>query len=106
MPTFSAADIVGKTLICKETVPVYSLPNAADKDNLIGSVAPGESAGVVYSWVGGVDGKPLYWQFQNTAGKFYYVMHKPGRFDVKALKDQGTLTTQEKHFALEHLQSF
>lgn len=96
MPTFSAADIVGKTLIAKETVPVYSLPNAAVASNLIGSIAPGESVGVVYSWIGGNEGKPLYWQFESTAGGFYYVMHKAGRFDVRALKDQGALTTAEK----------
>jgi hypothetical protein len=96
MPTYSAADIVGKTLIAKEIVPIYSLPNAAVKENLIGSIDPGESLGVVYSWVGGTDGKPLYWQFKGSAGKFYYAMHKAGRFDVRALQDQGVLTTEER----------
>lgn len=95
MPTFSADQIVNKALIAKKPVPVYDLPFYDKLSKQIAVIKPGDTIGVVYSWVGGTPGKPLNWQFKGNAGKMYYVAHVKGYFDVQALRDQGVQTTAE-----------
>ena len=95
MPTFSAAEIVGKTLIAKQLTPVLAAPSYRPGAIEIATVRPGQPVGVVYSWTGGKAGEPLNWQFTD-GNRFYYVQHKAGAFDVSALRQQGALTTQEK----------
>jgi len=95
MPTFSADQIVGKSLIAKKTVTVYDLPFYAPGAKVITQVRPGQTLGVVFSYVGGTPGKPLNWEFKGNAGKMYYVPHVTGYFDVNALRDQGAQTSAE-----------
>jgi hypothetical protein len=95
MPTFSADQIIGKTLIAKKTVTVYDLPFYADGAKVLTQVRPGQSIGKVFSYVGGTPGKPLNWQFEGAGGRMYYVPHVSSYFDVPALRDQGTQTTAE-----------
>lgn len=95
MPTFSAAEIVGKTLIAKQATPVFNAPSYKPGALEIATVKTGQPVGVVYSWTGGKAGEPLNWQFTDGS-RFYYVQHKTGAFDVSALRQQGALTTQEK----------
>ena len=95
MPTFSADQIVGKTLIAKKTVMVYDLPFYINGAKQIARVKPGDTIGVVFSWVGGTPGKPLNWEFKGNAGKMYYVPHVPSYFDINALREQGVVTTGE-----------
>lgn len=95
MPTFSADQIVGKSLIAKKELAVYDLPFYVPGAKQIARIKPGVTAGVVFSWVGGTPGKPLNWEFKGNGGKIYYIPHVTGYFDVKALRDQGTQTTTE-----------
>ena len=92
MAIFSAEKIVGKTLIAKSQVNVYSLPND-NKQYKIAVVKKGAYVGTVYSWVQKPSG--LYWQFQ-SGSSFYYVKHFTGAFDIDKLKKQGTLTVEEQ----------
>lgn len=92
MATFSAAEIVGKTLIAKSQVNVYSLPDDS-KQYKIAVVKKGAYVGTVYSWIQKPGG--LFWQFQ-SGNSFYYVKHFTGAFDVTKLKKQGALTVEEQ----------
>ena len=95
MPTFSAADIVGKTLIAGTWVPLKRLPFDAAPD--IYNVQPGSSVGVVYSFLlPDKDRERMYWTFYDTNGKAYYAEHIEGRFSVQGLTDQGVKTTLDK----------
>ena len=92
-PVYSADQIVGKTLIAKAKVTLYNLPY--DDAAPIGSVQPGQTVGIVVSWL---DADPssgrsrLYWQFVDSSGNFFYAPHYTGEFDVQSLVDQGALT--------------
>lgn len=98
MPSYSADQIVGKTLFAKKPTPVYNLPsfypNAVKK--LV--IKPGEIIGTVYSWVGGSAGQPLNWMFKTKVGLqevTYYTKHEDDNVDKDLLKDQGVKTTKE-----------
>ena len=95
MPTFNAEQILDKTLIARQRVTAYDLPTYTTGAQPLGVVEPGQPVGVVYSYTGGTADRPLNWQFKTTSGRAYYVAHKPGAFDVSALRQQGVLTTQE-----------
>jgi len=95
MPTFSADQIVGKTLTARRTLVAFDLPIYEQGFKKIGEIKPGQSAGVVFSYVGGRPGEPLHWQFKGNNGKMYYIPHLEGNFLISSLRDQGALTTQE-----------
>jgi hypothetical protein len=98
MPTFNAADIIGKTLIAKSQVPLYRLPN--DGAEVVYNVSPGQSLGIVESFLlPGPDRTNLYWQFKDQDNKFYYSEHKQGIYDVKELANQGALTLEQQQAA-------
>lgn len=98
---YEAKDIIGKSLIARKQINVYSLPDAKAQYK-IAIVLPGNSCGVVYSYIQKPDG--LYWMFYNNT-KPYYIKHSTGAFDVNSLKIQGVLTTEQKKEAerLENL---
>ena len=101
MPTFSADQLTGKTLIAKKPVPLYT---SADKSKKFATVPPGKTVGVVYSYVGGTGGAPLFWMFYAKAAnveKAYYAEHIENAFDIPSLKDQGVKTTGEIEKAKE-----
>lgn len=95
MSIYSAADIVGKTLIAK--VPVMLKRTPQDSAPSIFTAAPGASVGTVFSYIApGVGNKRLYWMFKDSSGRSYYAEHAEGRFDIKAIQSQGVLTADEK----------
>jgi hypothetical protein len=98
MPTFNAADIIGKTLVAKTQVPLLRLPN--DDAPTVYTVAPGQSLGVVQSFLlPGTNRTNLYWQFKDQNNNFYYSEHKQGIYDVKELANQGALTLEQQQAA-------
>ena len=98
MPTFNAADIIGKTLVAKSQVPLYRLPN--DNAAIVYTVSPGQSLGIVQSFLlPGLNRTNLYWQFKDQNNNFYYSEHKQGIYDLKELSDQGALTLQQQQAA-------
>jgi hypothetical protein len=98
MPTFNAADIIGKTLVAKSNVPLYRF--ADDDAAVVYNVSPGQSVGKVESYLlPAANRNNLYWQFKDQNGKFYYAEHKQGIFDVRELAAQGALTLQEQQAA-------
>ena len=95
MPTFNAADIIGKTLVAIKTTDIVRAPK--DDAEVVFEVAPGSSIGTVYSYLlPGANRTNLYWQFLDENNKPYYVEHRPGQFDISTIKDQGVLTLEEK----------
>jgi hypothetical protein len=95
MPIYSAADIIGKTLIAKKSIGIKREPT--DLASIIFTVQPGQSVGIVDSYYNVIPGRSvLYWGFKDANGRNYYAPHLEGYFDLTALKDQGVITTQEK----------
>ncbi|MFA5297625.1 MAG: hypothetical protein WC389_05390 [Lutibacter sp.] len=90
--SYSADDIIGKTLIAKQTTSGYNLPNV--NANKIASYKPGSVIGVVYSFIQNTQG--LFWVINLKGGKSIYLLHAAGKYSIKALKDQGAKTDTEK----------
>jgi hypothetical protein len=101
MPTFSADQIIGKSLIAKKPVVVYDLPFYEKQAKQIAVIKPGALVGRVFSYVGGQPGRPLNWEFIGQNKKTYYVPHVESYFSVEALRDQGVQTTAEAKAAEE-----
>lgn len=100
MPTFNAADIIGKTLVARKTTDI--LRAATDNATVVYEASPGSSIGTVYSYLlPGANRTNLYWQFLDENNKPYYVEHKLGQFDISTIKGQGVLTLEEKQQAAE-----
>lgn len=99
--SYSAADIIGKSLIAKRPIPVYSNTSAGAKPLLV--IPPGGTVGVVYSYIVPKPGNPyMYWQFESPVTKrMYYAKHVVGSFDERSLKDQGVKTAEERTKAEE-----
>ena len=98
MPTFNAADIIGKTLVAKTNIPLYRLPN--DNAEVVFNVTPGQSLGVVQSYLlPGTNRTNLFWQFKDQNNRFYYSEHKQGIYDIDELSNQGALTLQQQQAA-------
>jgi hypothetical protein len=95
--TFSAEQIVGKTLTASKKVSVYSDPT--DTEQPFGYVNAGQPIGVVYSWLdaNAASGRSgLWWAFINSnTNSWYYTPHVAGNFSVSDLKAQGAITVQD-----------
>lgn len=87
----SADQVVGKTLIAKTPVPLKRYAQASAP--AVYTVKSGNVVGIVYSWV--MDGPTLYWAFYDQNGNPYYAEHRPGRFSVAALQQQGAQTLED-----------
>jgi hypothetical protein len=95
MPTFNANDIIGKTLIAKKAIDIVR--SADDSAQSVYEVSPGESVGVVYSYLLPNNARSnIYWMFEDNTGRPYYVKHGVGKFDIKTIQSQGALTLEEK----------
>lgn len=91
MPTYSADQIVGKTLVAKKKVAIHRLPS---KDSpVVYQVNPGITVGVVYSWVQGSNG--IWWMYYDSNNKPYYTLHEPGMYDIKTLTAQGVESLEQ-----------
>lgn len=98
MSSYSADQIIGKTLYAKKPTPVYNLPSYDQNAQKKLVIKPGQIIGTVYSWVGGSPGKPLNWMFKTRVGYqeiTYYTQHEPDNVDKNALQDQGVKTQRE-----------
>jgi hypothetical protein len=93
MPLFSASDIIGKTLIAKNRIPIFRSRNDIKPFAFINA---GQPVGIVYSYLApNYDHPNLWWMFKSN-NKIYYAEHKEGNFDISALKNQGVISTDEK----------
>lgn len=95
MPTYSADQIIDKTLIAKKPVKLYR--QATDSAQPIFTVMPGETIGKVFAYLSpGANRSILFWAFYDDQNRPYYTPHITGNFDIKNLSDQGALTIQEQ----------
>jgi len=95
MSTYSAGDIIGKTLIAASNVPVKK--NPLDSSPVVRTIQKNAPIGVVYAYVNpSSQRKNLYWQFYDTNNQPYWVEHIASYFNYQALRDQGVLSTKEK----------
>jgi hypothetical protein len=100
MATYSADEIIGKTLIAKKSVEILRIAN--DDAPAVYTASPNETIGVVYSYLlPNANRKNLYWMFYDQNQKPYYAEHSTGIFDIKSLANQGALTIEEKKEAAE-----
>lgn len=91
--TYSAAQIVGKSMVARENIELKRFP--LDSAKSVFTVKAGDTVGTVYSYVQGAFAT-VWWVFLDSKGKEYYAKHEKGAFDVQALKDQGALNVQEE----------
>lgn len=91
MPTYTADQIVGKTLIAKKNVALKREPRKSAETVFV--VKPGITIGVVYSWVNADGG--IWWMYYDQNGKTYYTYHEPGAYDIKSLTAQGVESLEE-----------
>lgn len=91
MPTYSADQIVGKTLIAKKPVALKRLP--AKSAPTVYTVPTGGTVGVVYSWIQR-DGL-LWWMFYDSNQKTYYAQQQPNTYDMGALGAQGVESLEQ-----------
>ena len=93
--TYSADQIIGKTLAARKNVELKRLPT--DTAPTVYTVKPGQSVGVVYSYLLPKAGRStLYWQFVDANNNYFYAAHKEGIYDIDIIKTQGGKTTEEK----------
>lgn len=98
--TFSAADIVGKTLYAKTSVPLKRLPE--DAAPAVFTVPAGSVVGMVESYINPKTGRNqnLYWQFSDGSRSFY-AEHIIGRYDTKTVEVQGAVSLEDQKEAAE-----
>lgn len=94
MASYSADQIIGKNLVAKRSVALKRLPQASAAT--IYTVAPGNNVGTVYSYVGGREGQPLWWQFLDAKGRYYYALHDSAAFSLDVIRDQGAMSEAEQ----------
>lgn len=90
--SYSADDLIGKTLYAKANVPLRRLPQ--DDSPVIFTVKPGGTIGVVDTYV--VRDGTVWWSFKDANKRNYYAQHKAGEFAEGPLKEQGLIDTQTK----------
>jgi len=94
MATYSADDIVGKSLIAKRAINVY---RGNDLTQSVYTIKPGQTVGTVVSYLMPNDSREvLYWMFNDANGRAYYTKQVAGNYDIKTIKEQGVLTLDEK----------
>lgn len=96
MATFSAAEVIDKTLIAKRNVKVFlKYPNSNEFYN----VSANQEVGRVSSYIYPNDKSTIWWQLypKKKNSPDAYVMHNPGDFDVESLIDQGAQTEDQKN---------
>jgi hypothetical protein len=96
--TFNAADIIGKTLYAKTSVPLKRNPD--DSAAVVYTVSPGGTVGIVNSYILSKPGRNqnLYWQFSDGTNSFY-AEHLIGRFDTKSVEVQGATSLEDQQAA-------
>jgi len=91
---YSADQIIGKTLQAVSPVPIRRA--AMDSSPVVYTVPTGQPVGVVTSFLLPKLGRnTLYWEFKDSAGRFYYTPQAPGMYNVQSLENQGAITVKE-----------
>lgn len=95
MATYSAEQIIGKTLAGRTSVNITRTPY--DASAVIYKSSPGQVIGVVNSFVMPTTGrKNLWWEFLSNNGDSFWSEHTEGRYDIQNLQEQGALTVKEQ----------
>lgn len=101
---YSAAQVIDKTLMAKVRVPIFNrVPDNTHTQvpQEIGFASPGSPVGRVFSYI---EADPtrgrqnlwwVFWPVSNFEG-YYYAEHKPGNYDVSALRQQGAISVKEE----------
>jgi hypothetical protein len=93
--TFPTSEIIGKTLIAKEPVPIYNPSGVWGETQPLRIIPAGGTVGVVFSYIDGAPELPFFWIFNAANGTSYVAEHKIGAFSVESLQQQGAQTTEE-----------
>jgi hypothetical protein len=94
MPTYSAADIIGKNLFAKKTVNLY---RGNDFVNPFLTIPKGAFVGKVESYLNSGAGRAyLIWQFMDTGNKNYYAKHIPGDLELQEFSGATSLEQQQQ----------
>jgi len=94
MPTYSADQIIGKTLFANKVIAIYLQPYDSAQPSRY--VQPGKAVGVVTNYLQPSSYRTdFYWVFQDAVGTEYYVRHHEGDFDIEDLQAQGAMTDAE-----------
>lgn len=88
MPTYTAADIIGKTLYARRSIEKYSYPGGP----VIGTIRNGETVGEVDSWVTKPGTNTVMWQIKQPGKAPFYVEHREGWYSFT----KGTTKSQEE----------
>ena len=97
MPTYSAADVINKTLIARKPVAIKRSPSLSQPT--VYTAKSGDTIGVVYSYIQNNDG--LWWMYYDQYQKPYYTLHDPNSYDIKSLSAQGAISLEEVKAAEE-----
>ena len=93
--SYKVSDLIDKSLVAKVNVPVTRI--AQDGAESVFTVKPGQSVGVVYSWVEPTSGRSNLWfMFKDSNNRSYFAENIAGRFDVSVLQGQGVKTSEQK----------
>jgi hypothetical protein len=105
--TYSADDVVDKTLYASQKVPVFAAPPPYDGSTVpIAYVDPGQPVGIVYSYDNPDPTRGrnnLWWMFYPASNysDYYYAEQVGGYYDVSTLRAQGVLSLTEKQQAAD-----
>lgn len=107
--TYSADDVLDKTLYASKRIPVYRAapPVPAGMSTApVAYVEPGQPVGIVYSYLDPdpLNGRPnLWWMFYPASNysDYYFTEQVGGYYDVSSLRAQGVLSLVEKQQAAD-----
>ncbi len=94
MATFSADQMIDKTLLAKENlIAFYGAPNSKS----IFQIFKGQNAGKVFSWTNKNTPKgQLYWEFMDSNNRPYFILHDSNKLGMSLTDQASTLSDQEK----------
>jgi len=82
--SYTADQILDKSLMADQALEALLIPSLDGP--VIATFQRGEIVGTVYSWVSNSDG--LFWEFLDTAGNSYYILHTSTSFNEQYLEEQ------------------
>lgn len=87
---YNAKNVIGKVLTARRIITCYSAAN--ESSSVTREVIIGGNVGTVYSFVVDSYGR-VWWMLE---GFNDFVLHQQGKFNLKALTDQGLITVEEE----------
>ena len=88
MPTYTADQIIGKTLYAKRAIDKYNYPGGPS----VGVIKANETVGLVDSWVTKPGTNTVMWQILQPGKPPFYVEHREGWYSFT----KGTTKSQEE----------